>query len=1588
LTVQPEAGEATLVEAVVSRARDHARDLDTGLLHEEFVRRYYDRVPEEELAARDPAHLCGAALAHLELLSGRRGPGSALRVYNPEPDRDGWRSPHTAVEIVSDDMPFLVDSVTMELDRRGHAVESLIHPVMAVHRDASGAVHGFGPLGAPNARSESVIHVEIAREPDAGRLRDLEHGLRHVLDDVAAAVADWPAMLGRMEEAIADLGRRSGADGAVEAGAFLRWLADDQFVFLGSRDYELVREDDEDHLRAQGGSGLGILRGRGDALSPSFAQVPGPVRERARSPEPLVLTKGNRRSTVHRPLYLDYVGVKRFDAAGGVVGERRFLGLYTTRAARVSPWSIPVVRGKVQGVLRRAALPPGGHDAKALESVLEGYPRDELFQIDEDSLFDIAMGIVALGQRQRVRLFVRHDPFGRFVSCLVFVPRDRFTTDIRRGIAAVLGDELRAGGLDWAVLHSESVHVRLLLTVHLSDDSPAEVDAQSLEDRLLAVVRSWEDDLAEALAEAHGEERGEVLARRYRSAFPLTYRADCSAATAVEDIEVLEGLGRDGVDITVHRPSGAADVPLRCRIFSAGAPVLLSEVLPIFENLGARVADERPHEVRRGDAPTVWLYDIGLACDWGPDAEVEGFTDAFLGVWRGELEDDRLSGLVTSAGLTGRQVSVLRAAVKYRRQAGTTFSDSYLQQALMSHPGIARMLVELFEARLHPERHDAAVAERLVEEIGRGIDVVESLDEDRLLRGHLAFVEAIVRTNYFREGRGYLSFKLDPEQLPFLPAPRPRHEIFVYSPRMEGVHLRGGRVARGGLRWSDRREDFRLEVLGLMKAQMVKNALIVPVGAKGGFVVKRPPRRGDREALVTEAKACYETLIRGMLDVTDNVVDGEVVAPRDVVRHDGDDPYLVVAADKGTATLSDFANEIAREYGFWLGDAFASGGEHGYDHKRMGITARGAWESVRRHFREIGLDTQASDFTVVGIGDMAGDVFGNGMLLSPHIKLVGAFNHEHVFLDPDPDPARSFEERKRLFESPRPSWLDYDHELISQGGGVFERAAKRVDLSPEARAALAVEAASLTPDELIRALLRAPVDLVWNGGIGTFVKASWETDGDVGDKANDALRVTGNALRCRVVGEGGNLGLTQLGRIEYALGGGRLYTDAIDNVAGVNCSDQEVNLKILLDAEVAEGGMRTEERNQLLHDLTDVVAGRVTAQSYAQTLALGLERARAPRLVDLHAGLVRELEQVAGLDRELEFLPGDEEIAERKRAGQGLTAPELALLFAYTKNMLHAALLSSDVTEDDHLTDEIAASFPSPLPERFRGQMRRHPLRGDIIATYLANEIVDRGGVTFAFRIAEENEAGASDLARAYAVALAAFDLRRFWSDVRSLDDRVDAAVQYGMLFDARRLLGRATRWLVADPRRPIDIPTVTARVRPAVEAVAAGLPDLLDGPTREAWDARHDELTSAGVPETLAIRAASTGPLFFALNIGDAAGLVERPLDDVAGAYFGLAGRLRLDWLADRILELPRSDRLETLARAGLRDDAYTAHRQLTVEVLRSGTLDGWLEEHREGVEWCGKVLADVQAGGVHDVTRLSAAMRAVRMLIPPAPA
>lgn len=1403
-----------------------------------------------------------------------------------------------------------------------------------------------------------------------------------------------------------------------EARELLRWLADDHFTFLGYREYQL-RPDDS--LAAVPGTGLGILRSdphhageEGHPVSPSFERLPADARAKAREHNLLVLTKANSRATVHRPSYLDYIGVKKFDADGNVVGERRFLGLFSSAAYTESVRRVPVIRRKVDEVLERAGFSPHSHDGRDLLQILETYPRDELFQTPADELESIATSVLYLQERRRLRLYLRQDEYGRYYSALVYLPRDRYTTGVRLRIIDILKEELGGISVDFTAWNTESILSRLHFVVRVPQGTElpqlSDSDKERIEARLVEAARSWADGFAEALNAELGEERAAELTRRYGNAFPEGYKADHTPRSAVADLVHLERLGEENdFALSLYEPVGAAPEERRFKIYRKGDAISLSAVLPVLSRLGVEVTDERPYELRCSDRSIAWIYDFGLRLptsrngggDHLGDDGRERFQEAFAATWTGKAENDGFNALVLSAGLGWRQAMVLRAYAKYLRQAGSTFSQDYMEDTLRHNVHTTRLLVSLFEARMSPDRQRAGheLVDALLEELDAALDQVASLDEDRILRSFLTVIKATLRTNFFQEAAGgkphdYVSMKFDPQAIPDLPAPRPAFEIWVYSPRVEGVHLRFGKVARGGLRWSDRREDFRTEILGLVKAQMVKNTVIVPVGAKGGFVAKQLPDPSvDRDAWLAEGIASYKMFISALLDITDNMVAGEVVPPADVVRHDEDDTYLVVAADKGTATFSDIANGVAESYNFWLGDAFASGGSAGYDHKGMGITARGAWESVKRHFRELDLDTQSEDFTVVGIGDMSGDVFGNGMLLSEHIRLVAAFDHRHIFIDPKPDAATSYAERRRVFELPRSSWADYNTELISTGGGVFPRTAKSIPVNAHIREALGIEdkVTKMTPADLMRAILKAPVDLLWNGGIGTYVKASTETHADVGDKANDPIRVDGADLRVRVVGEGGNLGLTQLGRIEFALHGGKINTDAIDNSAGVDTSDHEVNIKILLNGLVTEGDMTVKQRNKLLAEMTDEVGRLVLRNNYAQNTAIANALAQSKDMLHAQQRFMRHLVREGHLDRALEFLPTDRQIRERLGAAQGLTSPETAVLLAYTKITVAEELLHTSLPDDPYLHGLLHTYFPKALREQFAEHIDHHPLHREITTTVLVNDTVNTGGTTYLHRLREETGASLEEIVRAQTVARAIFRSSVVWDGVEALDNRVEAAVQTRIRLHSRRLVERGTRWLLNNRPQPLQLAETVEFFGDRVEQVWSQLPKLLRGADLEWYQKIYDELSGAGVPDELATRVAGFSSAFPTLDIVSVADRMGRDPMDVAEVYYDLADRLHITQLMDRIIELPRADRWQSMARASIREDLYAAHSALTADVLAVGNgtstpeqrFKAWEEKNAPILGRARTTLEEIQSSDAFDLANLSVAMRTMRTLL-----
>ncbi len=1583
----------------------------------QFIRQYYRHVAVEDLTERADVDVYGAALSQYRLATQRPQGTANVRVFTPTVAEHGWSAAgHTVVEVVTDDMSFLVDSVTMELNNEGRNVHIVVHPQLLVRRDVAGELleviddEGYVVGESVDVARESWMHVEIDRESDEAELELIERRLRMVLSDVREAVEDWERMHQQVLVVVDDLRRDPPPlpPTEVEQGtALLAWLADDHFTFLGYREYRLVDEGEDTFLRAVPGTGFGILRAD-QVMTPGYGKLPPLVEAKAREKTLLVLAKANSKSTVHRPVYLDYVGVKTFDENGEVVGERRFLGLLSSSAYTESLTRIPVIREKAYAVIEQSGVEPMSHTGKALMDVLETYPRDELFQTPLEDLVPIAQAVLYTRERRQLRLFVRHDAYRRYLSCLVYLPRDRYNTAVREKISAILKRELGGDAIEYTARVSESMLARLHFVVRppRGEVMDGEVDIPEVERRLAEAARSWSDDFATAVREEYGEAEGVRLARRYADSFPEAYKEDYPARAGAVDLGRIESIeGDEGVALSFYQLMDSGPGEARLKVFRVGSPLSLSHVLPILSTMGVEVVDERPYELDGVSRPS-YIYDFGLRDNRPiPHHARELFQDTVAAVWEGRNEADGFNALILAAGLTWRQATILRVYAKYMRQGGTPFAQDYIEEALKNNIDITRLLVQLFEVRFDPalEGPREERLETLEGKIQRALDEVISLDQDRILRSYLTVVKATLRTNFFQPAedgspKPYISIKLEPSAIPDLPEPRPRFEIFVYSPRVEGVHLRFGAVARGGLRWSDRRDDFRTEVLGLVKAQMVKNAVIVPVGAKGGFFCKQLPDPSDREAWMAEGVACYRTFISGLLDITDNLVDGENVPPRDVFCHDGEDSYLVVAADKGTATFSDIANGVAKDYGFWLGDAFASGGSVGYDHKAMGITARGAWVSVERHFREMGIDCQNEDFTCVGVGDMSGDVFGNGMLLSEHTRLVAAFDHRDIFLDPTPDAATSYTERARLFALTRSSWQDYDTSLISEGGGVYSRNLKSIPVSEQVRTALGLAAGTtkLTPAELMRAILLADVDLLWNGGIGTYVKSAEETHADVGDKANDVIRVNGGELRCRAVGEGGNLGLTQRGRIEYALHGasgrgGRINTDFIDNSAGVDTSDHEVNIKILLDAVVRNGDLTEKQRNDFLASMTDEVGSLVLKDNYEQNVALASSVAQNAALLHVHEDWIRRLERKGLLDRELEFLPSRKQVAQRAEAGTGLTQPELSVLLAYTKIVLAEEVIATDLPDDPYMAIDLHEYFPKAMRERYAAQIEAHPLRREIVATQVVNYLVNGAGITYYHRLSGETGASAEDLLRANFVAREIFGSRPFVDTVQAHDNLIDAETQTRMRIEMRTLVERASRWLINNRRSPMDSVAAVDFFRASATKLMAVLPDLLTGRERDAYDHRRASLTDQGVPAEIAEQVAILPPAYAVLTIVETADRAQVDPVEVGRLHFALGERLGLSTLVRRILELPREDRWQTMARAALRDDLHTVHGALTGQVLAVTAPDASVAERimewedldevvvGRAVETLQEICTDEHA----DLARMSVGLRVVRTLL-----
>ena len=1590
------------ITAIIRSAR---RLADAGPLPDKraaVLRAYCEDVAEDDLLATGPAYLAGAILSHLSWGRNRRAGSAKVRVFNPDPKRDGWHSDNTVVQVVNDNMPFLVDSVTMCLNELGRGIEITMHPILAAVRTRAGRLTDLGPNdNGVDGRAESFIYMEIGKELDDADLAHIRVAIETTLSDVRNSVDDWQLMLAELRQSVEHIRRHAPRQPGVleESCALVDWLADDHFTLLGYREYRLRKGKLKDRLVPIAETGLGLLREDPDTPVASVDLV-GPDQREARSKNPLVITKAQRRSTVHRPGYLDQISIKIFGKDGAATGVRRFLGLFTSTAYNENPLDIPLVRLKVQEVMRESGLDPKSHRGKALQHILNNFPRDDLYQISIADLARISAGILDLQERRQVRLFCRRDALSRYYSCFVYLPRDHYTAPTRQRIEKVLLEGFGGTHIETKLSISESILARLEATIRTPPEQTGTHRLRDVEDRLREAVASWSDKLREVLLERLEEQPALELYQRFAAGFPVSYQDEVSPLSASEDIENLAKLidGASPIQMSLASAPDSEPSHLRLRTCRLGKAIPLYTIVPILERMGMKVLNERVYRIATGADPA-WLQEVDLepADKRTHDAtELEPhFLGCFLATLDGNCENDEFNSFVVLAGLHWREAALLRAYCKHLLQTGLPFSQAYMQQVLARNPGFARALVERFQSQFDPDMppNSRSVLEKTAHaEIAATLDRVSNLDEDRILRAFLGELDATLRTNFFQieneKPKNYIALKLDPKQLLELPRPRPTFEIFVYSPRVEGVHLRGGRVARGGLRWSDRREDFRTEILGLMKAQQVKNTIIVPTGAKGGFVCKLLPE-GDRETVQAEVVTCYRTFVSGLLDVTDNIVGDRIVAPQRVLRRDNDDPYLVVAADKGTATFSDIANEISAEYDFWLGDAFASGGSAGYDHKKMGITARGAWESVKRHFRELGTDIQAEPVTVIGIGDMSGDVFGNGMLLSEHLKLVAAFNHRHIFLDPEPDPAISFAERKRLFELSRSSWDDYDRAKLSPGGGIYSRQAKSIELHPSAQTALGLDKSTYTPPELIRAILTMNADLLWNGGVGTYVKAHSESHTDAGDPTNDAVRVNANELRCKVVGEGGNLGLTQLGRIEFALRDGLLNTDFIDNAGGVNSSDREVNIKILLNQAIRDNKLASSRRNALLARMTDDIARLVLEDNYAQTQALSMLSTHSFERLGENARLIRTLESQGLLDRALEFLPTEEGIAERRSLGKGLTQPELAVLLSYAKIGLTSELVKTDIPEDPYLDDELEIYFPPRLSNRFAELMRGHRLRREIIAMRIANHVVNRMGPAFTYRTAEDTGAPIDQVVRAFAIARDVFSIRPIWKSIQAADGSVPTALQYNLLFQLSRRLRRAVYWLLQRHSRRLDIGKVVAKMQPMADAVTGHVLELEAPASQKRLRNDTEQLIAMGVTSELARKLAALSVLPQTLDIIELAEHHGLDVSTIARLYFGLGQGLEIKWIRQEIDDLTVEGRWQAVARDTLRQNLARQQSAVLSEILSSrgsqqprDALVGWLEARSDDIARVRQIVHDMRASEGADFATLSVAIREIERL------
>lgn len=1591
------------IKKIISWAKDNKKD---SQIFTDYVKIFYNQCFGKDFADYSTEELFNVVLASFQFFQNKPKNSFKLRLYNPSQKSDGFESKYTILDIVNDDMPFLVDSVVIQFDNLGIDIKNIIHPVLTSSRSKGGAIESFNHgVEKPN---ESVIQLHLAKISNS-EIADLENHLSEILKTVRLAVDDWQAVVAvarKSADNFKNISFKNDDFDSAEVRNFIDWVVDNHFIFFGSIEFDIENNKGEYLYKEVAGSRLGVYKSEYKDTKPTIVNVSSvEIEDTVKKPYLIEILKSRYKSHIHRYSNAERIRIQKFDDNGKVVGEYRFVGLFTSSVYYQNSRLIPIIRKKIERVINDTSFDHSSSSFKDLISTLESYPRDELFQIEHKDLLRISTGIVAMSGRSVVRIFVRNDKFSRFVSCLIFVPRDRFSTDLRRKIQGLLS-EIYSGEVSDAFVQIADSNLTRLHVIIRTDHDVDKIDVDDLEKKLITLCRLWIDDFEDEISANFENGEAKNMLNTYGNAFSVSYTNRFDAKATVLDIKHIgECLQSNSVVCDIYKTVFVAEDIVELKIYSPEKELLLSDIMPILDRFGFNVVHEHTYIVSPKGCKNVWIhyFHINLSKDKKDkltDSIKTNFIDIVSKIISGETKVGYLNRLIVSADLTWREVDLIRAYDTYLYQIGFRFNQRYISDVLVKHRDLTKMLVELFETKFNPAIKGSRqeLVDEIVTKITKGLNKISDVGEDSVVRKMLNIIQATVRTNFYQttddgKNKSYISFKLDSSQVLDLPLPVMYAEIFIYSAKFEGIHLRGGKVARGGIRWSDRQDDFRTEVLGLVKAQMTKNAVIVPVGSKGGFVVKKDTTGLNRDEFMAVGIDCYKNFLRGLLDLTDNIVDGKIIHPKNVIRYDDNDPYLVVAADKGTATFSDIANGISAEYNFWLGDAFASGGSVGYDHKKMGITAKGAWVSVKRHFNEIGVDIQKQDFTCTGIGDLSGDVFGNGMLLSHHIKLIAAFNHLHIFIDPDPDPAVSFKERQRMFNLPRSGWNDYDKSKISKGGGVFERSSKSIKLSSEAKKALAIESESLSPNELISAILKAPVDLLWNGGIGTYVKSSDENHLDVGDRINDDLRINGCDLKCKVVGEGGNLGFTQKGRIEAAFSGVRLNTDAMDNSAGVDCSDHEVNIKIALTTAVKSGKVSLEERNKVLEEMTDEVADLVLHDNKMQTAAVSAASTQGYLALGNQAQFLNRLEKSGLLNRKVEFLPSNKDITKRQSDKIGLTRPELCVLLAYSKMDLYPQILGSTLVKDPYLDPDLFNYFPKLLQNKFKDEIESHQLRSEIIATQLTNSIVNKAGITFVNQIASETGFPAVDVVRNFIIVCDAFSLDEIWDEIELLGNKISSEVQSQMFFTINKLLERGVVWLLRHQQK-IDISVAVVKYGSIIKQLFEILDKILAAASQESFSKKINKYSQVKVPSELSKKIAAMDPLASAFDIAEIASQSDFNIKIIARIYFEVGTRFDLKWLRSKIAATKVDNYWQKLSFKTILEDLYNHQMNIAKHVVdyscskkdacpAEASLDFWIKHNELMVQRYDDFIVELKEQPNPDLSMFVVALNRIKALL-----